>query len=252
MSEYQEKHTVSSLIGAPPGYVGFEDGNIGGGKLISDISKNPYAVILFDEIEKAHPDVINIMLQMLDEARLTSANGKTINLRNCIIIMTSNLGAQDSERNMIGFGKLDREGADDKAVKEFFKPELRNRIDQICKFNKLDSLAIKKIVVKFIDQLKATLISKHIALDLTENVIDMLAEKGYDPKMGARPLSRKIDELIKVPLSKKILFDRLSDCKITVQLDAEDNIKFDIENLPISPVLSSDGFIILDNVEPKV
>jgi ATP-dependent Clp protease ATP-binding subunit ClpA len=166
--------------------------------------------------------------------------------------MTSNLGAQDSERNMIGFGKLDREGADDKAVKEFFKPELRNRIDQICKFNKLDSLAIKKIVVKFIDQLKATLISKHIALDLTENVIDMLAEKGYDPKMGARPLSRKIDELIKVPLSKKILFDRLSDCKITVQLDAEDNIKFDIENLPISPVLSSDGFIILDNVEPKV
>ena len=252
MSEYQEKHTVSSLIGAPPGYVGFEDGNIGGGKLISDISKNPYAVILFDEIEKAHPDVINIMLQMLDEARLTSANGKTINLRNCIIIMTSNLGAQDSERNMIGFGKLDREGADDKAVKEFFKPELRNRIDQICKFTKLDSLAIKKIVVKFIDQLKATLISKHIALDLTENVIDMLAEKGYDPKMGARPLSRKIDELIKVPLSKKILFDRLSDCKITVQLDAEDNIKFDIENLPISPVLSSDGFIILDNVEPKV
>jgi ATP-dependent Clp protease ATP-binding subunit ClpA len=252
MSEYQEKHTVSSLIGAPPGYVGFEDGNIGGGKLISDISKNPYAVILFDEVEKAHPDVINIMLQMLDEARLTSSNGKTVNLRNCIIIMTSNLGAQDSERNVIGFGKLDREGADDKAVKEFFKPELRNRIDQICKFNKLDNLAIKKIVVKFVDQLKTTLVSKHIALDLTEDVIEMVAEKGYDPKMGARPLSRKIDELIKVPLSKKILFDRLSDCKITVRLTADEKIEFDIETLPISPVLSSDGFIILDNVEPKV
>jgi ATP-dependent Clp protease ATP-binding subunit ClpA len=252
MSEYQEKHTVSSLIGAPPGYVGFEDGNIGGGKLISDISKNPYAVILFDEIEKAHPDVINIMLQMLDEARLTSSNGKTINLRNCVIIMTSNLGAQDSERNVIGFGKLDREGADDKALKEFFKPELRNRIDQICKFNKLDKLAIKKIVVKFVDQLKTTLVSKHIALDLTEDVIEMVAEKGYDPKMGARPLSRKIDELIKVPLSKKILFDRLSDCKITVRLTADEKIEFDIETLPISPVLSSDGFIILDNVEPKV
>jgi ATP-dependent Clp protease ATP-binding subunit ClpA len=156
MSEYQERHTVSSLIGAPPGYVGFEDGNVGGGKLISDISKNPFSIILFDEVEKAHPDVINIMLQMLDEARITSTNGKTVDLKNCIIIMTSNLGARDNENNNIGFGQsLERTGSEDKAMKEFFKPELRNRIDQICKFNKLDTLAIKKVVVKFLEDRKS-------------------------------------------------------------------------------------------------
>ena len=150
MSEYQERHTVSSLIGAPPGYVGFEDGNIGGGKLISDVSKNPFSILLFDEIEKAHPDVINIMLQMLDEARITSSNGKTVDLKNCIIIMTSNLGARDNESNNIGFGQdLEKTGSEDKAMKEFFKPELRNRIDQVCKFVKLDTLAVKKVVVKF-------------------------------------------------------------------------------------------------------
>ena len=155
MSEYQERHTVSSLIGAPPGYVGFEDGNLGGGKLISDISKNPFSIILFDEIEKAHPDVINIMLQMLDEARITSSNGKTVYLKNAIIIMTSNLGARDNESNNIGFGQsLEKSGEEDRAMKEFFKPELRNRIDCICKFNKLDTLAIKKIVVKFVEELQ--------------------------------------------------------------------------------------------------
>ena len=151
MSEYQERHTVSSLIGAPPGYVGFEDGNIGGGKLISDISKNPFAVILFDEIEKAHQDVSNILLQMLDEGHITSSNGKRVDVKNCIIIMTSNLGSQDSEANNIGFGSFEKTGEDDKALKNFFKPELRNRIDQICKFVKLDALAIKKVVVKFVD-----------------------------------------------------------------------------------------------------
>ena len=145
MSEYQERHTVSSLIGAPPGYVGFEDGNIGGGKLISDVSKNPFSILLFDEIEKAHPDVINIMLQMLDEARITSSNGKAVDLKNCIIIMTSNLGARDNESNNIGFGQsLEKTGSEDRAMKDFFKPELRNRIDQVCKFVKLDTLAVKK------------------------------------------------------------------------------------------------------------
>jgi len=227
MSEYQEKHTVSSLIGAPPGYVGFDDANLSGGKLISDISKNPFCVLLFDEIEKAHPDVINIMLQMLDEAKLTGSNGKTVNLKNAIIIMTSNLGARDSEANNIGFGSQEKTGEDDKAMKEFFKPEMRNRIDQICKFKKLNSLAIKKIVVKFIDQLKTSLTAKNIRLNLTDAAIDYIAEKGYDNKMGARPLSRKIDELIRVPLSKKILFDRLSDCNIAVTL-VEDKIEFEI------------------------
>jgi ATP-dependent Clp protease ATP-binding subunit ClpA len=254
MSEYQERHTVSSLIGAPPGYVGFEDGNVGGGKLISDLTKNPFSILLFDEIEKAHPDVINIMLQMLDEARITSNNGKTVNLKNSIIIMTSNLGARDNESNNIGFGQsLEKTGSEDKAMKDFFKPELRNRIDRICKFNKLDALAIKKIVVKFTDELQHSLAAKNIRLTLTESVIDMLADKGYDPKMGARPLGRKIDELIRVPLSKKILFDRLADCTIhAVMTNGE--IDFIVEK-PVPkalPMVNEDGLIVLDQFKPKI
>jgi ATP-dependent Clp protease ATP-binding subunit ClpA len=246
MSEYQERHTVSSLIGAPPGYVGFEDGNIGGGKLISDISKNPYAVLLFDEIEKAHPDVINIMLQMLDEARLTSSNGKTVNLKNCIIIMTSNLGARDNENNNIGFGQsLERTGSEDRAMKEFFKPELRNRIDQVCKFVKLDTLAIKKIVIKFVAELKVSLNTKNIRLNLSETVIDMLAEKGYDPKMGARPLNRKIDELIRVPLSKQILFDRLENCIIHADM-INDQVQFQVDGTPLLPGVDNQGYIVVE------
>jgi len=252
MSEYQEKHTVSSLIGAPPGYVGFEDGNVGGGKLISDISKNPFSIILFDEIEKAHPDVINIMLQMLDEGRLTSSNGKTINLKNCIIIMTSNLGARDNENNNIGFGQaLQKTGSEDKAMKDFFKPELRNRIDQICKFNKLDTLAIKKIVVKFVAELQDSLMNKNIRLTLAESVVDLLADKGYDPKMGARPLARKIDELIRVPLSKRILFDGLSNCAIHAVLN-NDVVDFVIEEPAPTPVVNEEGYIVLDQFKPKV
>jgi ATP-dependent Clp protease ATP-binding subunit ClpA len=243
MSEYQEKHTVSSLIGAPPGYVGFEDGNIGGGKLISDISKNPYAIILFDEIEKAHSDVTNILLQMLDEGHITSANGKRVDVKNCIIIMTSNLGAQANDANNIGFGSLEKSGEEDRAMKDFFRPELRNRIDRICKFTKLDTLAIKKIVVKFVDELKASMTHKNIRLTLTEPVIDYLADKGYDSKMGARPLSRKIDELIRVPLSKKMLFDRLENCAITAVM-ADDAVEFRIDQDTVSTI-NSEGIIIV-------
>jgi ATP-dependent Clp protease ATP-binding subunit ClpA len=243
MSEYQEKHTVSSLIGAPPGYVGFEDGNVGGGKLISDISKNPYAIILFDEIEKAHSDVTNILLQMLDEGHITSANGKQVDVKNCIIIMTSNLGAQANDANNIGFGSLEKSGEEDRAMKDFFRPELRNRIDRICKFTKLDTLAIKKIVLKFVDELKASMTHKNIRLVLTEPVIDHLADKGYDSKMGARPLSRKIDELIRVPLSKQMLFDRLENCTITAIM-TEDKVEFNIEQDAVS-IVNSEGIIIV-------
>ena len=252
MSEYQEKHTVSGLIGAPPGYVGFEDGNLGGGKLISDVSKHPFSILLFDEIEKAHPDVVNIMLQMLDEARITSSAGKTVDLKNCIIIMTSNLGAKDNEQNNIGFGQtLEKTGSEDKAMKEFFKPELRNRIDCVCKFTKLDTLAIKKVVVKFLDELKDSLMNKNIRLNLTEAVIDMLADKGYDNKMGARPLGRKIDELIRVPLSKKILFDRLENCNISAIMTG-DEVNFVIEPPMLAPVVNEDGYIVLDQPDPKI
>jgi ATP-dependent Clp protease ATP-binding subunit ClpA len=228
MSEYQEKHSVAALIGAPPGYVGYGEGNLGGGKIINDLSKNPYSILLFDEVEKAHPDVYNLFLQLLDEGRITGTNGKTVNAKNTIIIMTSNLGARDSERNNIGFGDQKKTGEDDRALKDFFKPELRNRLDMICKFGKLDNLAIKKIVVKFINELKTQLLTQHdITLNLSESAIDHLAKVGYDEKMGARPLSRKIDELIRVPLSKKILFERIKNSTITVSCD-NDQIVFDI------------------------
>jgi ATP-dependent Clp protease ATP-binding subunit ClpA len=252
MSEYQERHTVSSLIGAPPGYVGFEDGNIGGGKLISDVSKNPFSILLFDEIEKAHPDVINIMLQMLDEARITSSNGKTVDLKNCIIIMTSNLGARDNESNNIGFGQsLEKTGSEDRAMKDFFKPELRNRIDQVCKFVKLDTLAVKKVVIKFVDELKSTLAERNIDLTLAESVIDMLADKGYDSKMGARPLGRKIDELIRVPLSKKILFERLENCTIHAVMN-NDQVEFVSEDSVMQPGVDHEGYIVLDQPKPTI
>ncbi len=192
------------------------------------------------------PDVSNILLQMLDEGHITSSAGKRVDVKNTIIILTSNLGARDNESNAIGFGSQEKTGNEDKAMKEFFKPELRNRIDQICRFNKLDRLAIKKIVIKFADQLKASLDEKHIKLVLSEEVIDMLADKGYDPKMGARPLARKIDELIKVPLSKKILFDRLSDCDVFVTMQ-DDAVHFE-SVAQIIPVVDDDGIIRFPDV----
>jgi ATP-dependent Clp protease ATP-binding subunit ClpA len=256
MSEYQEKHTVSSLIGAPPGYVGFEDGNLGGGKLISDLSKHPFSILLFDEVEKAHPDVSNIFLQLLDEGKITGSNGKTVDCKNTIVIMTSNLGSADSERNNIGFGDMAKTGEDDRALKEFFKPELRNRLDAVCKFSKLDKLAIKKIVIKFVDELKTSLVDKNIKLNLTEPAVELLADRGYDPLMGARPLGRKIDELIRVPLSRKILFDRLTDCNINVVVkDGEIYFETDI-TVPVQetnqPTVNSDGYIVLDQFKPRI
>jgi ATP-dependent Clp protease ATP-binding subunit ClpA len=246
MSEYQERHSVSSLIGAPPGYVGFEDGNLGGGKLISDLSKNPFAIILFDEIEKAHPDVTNILLQMLDEGHITGSNGKRVDCKNTMIIMTSNLGARDNENNNIGFGQdLERTGFEDRAMREFFKPELRNRIDQICKFTKLDDLAIKKIVVKFMDEVRTSLEDKRIRIQITEPAVALLAQQGYDARMGARPLSRKIDELIRVPLSRRILFERLTDCDIAVDV-INDKIDFQVK-LHLRPTVDTDGYIRVDH-----
>lgn len=210
MSEYQEKHSVAKLIGAPPGYVGYDDGNLGGGLLISDIEKNPNSIILMDEIEKAHPDVSNILLQLMDEGTVTSSNGKKADCRNTVVILTSNLGAADNEKNNIGFGRdLQRSGEDSRAVNEFFKPEFRNRLDAICKFNKLDTLSMRKIVNKFVSELNELMVDRQIKLTLTEKCVDYLLEQGFDPKMGARPLNRKINDLIKVPLSKKILFEKM-------------------------------------------
>jgi len=220
MSEFGEKHSVSSLIGPPPGYVGFGDSQVQGGRLISDLSKNPHAIMLFDEVEKAHPDIFNIFLQILDEGKITGSNGKQVSCKNTIIIMTSNLGSADSERANIGFGSIEKTGEDDKALREFFKPEFRNRLDLVCKFNKLDMLAIKKIVIKFTEDLKSSLAEKHnITLSLSEPVIEYLAEQGYDKKMGARPLGRKVDSLLRVPLSKKILFQRIKNATVNVVMN---------------------------------
>ena len=245
MSEYSEKHSVSSLIGPPPGYVGFSDSQVQGGRLISDLSKNPHSILLFDEVEKAHPDIFNIFLQMLDEGRITGSNGKEVSCKNTIIILTSNLGSADNERNAIGFGDLEKTGEDDKALKQFFKPEFRNRLDLVCKFNKLDTLSIKKIVVKFLEDVKKPLLEKHnITLNLSEPVIDYLADKGYDRKMGARPLGRKIDELIRVPLSKKILFERIKDANIMANLEG-DEIVFMITNKQTARI-GDDGIIQIE------
>jgi ATP-dependent Clp protease ATP-binding subunit ClpA len=252
MSEYQEKHSVAKLIGAPPGYVGYDDGNLGGGLLISDIEKNPNAVILFDEVEKAHPDVTNILLTMMDEGTITSSNGKKADCRNCVIILTSNLGAADNERNNIGFGRnLERTGEDDKAVKDFFKPEFRNRLDAICKFNKLDHLSMKKIVVKFINEMNDLLSDRNMKVRPTEATVDHLVEQGFDSKMGARPLARKINDLIKVPLSKKILFENIPNGCVVVVDFVDNQVVFDVQAnaLAVLPTIDSNGYIVLDQVE---
>ena len=242
MSEYGEKHSVSSLIGPPPGYVGFGDSQVQGGRLISDLSKNPHSILLFDEVEKAHPDIFNIFLQMLDEGTVTGSNGKQVSMKNTLIILTSNLGSADNERNNIGFGDLEKSGEDDKALKQFFKPEFRNRLDMVCKFNKLDTLSIKKIVIKFVEELKKPLLEKHnITLNLSEPVVDYLAEKGYDSKMGARPLARKIDELVRVPLSKKILFESIKNANVMAVLN-NNEIDFEITAKQVARI--GDGGII--------
>ncbi len=252
MSEYQEKHTVAKLIGAPPGYVGYDDSNLGGGLLVSDIEKNPNCVILFDEVEKAHPDVMNILLQLMDEGTVSSTGGKKADARNAIIILTSNLGAAANEKNTIGFGKdLQKTGEDDKAVKDFFKPEFRNRLDGICKFNKLDQTSIKKIVAKFINEMNELLSEKHLKVRLTEAAVDHLAEVGYDSKMGARPLGRKINDLIKVPLSKKILFESIPAHTVIEVGYENDAFTFTPHDAPVNvtPTVDANGYIILDSVQ---
>ena len=253
MSEYQEKHSVAKLIGAPPGYVGYDDGNLGGGLLISEVEKNPNCVILFDEIEKAHPDVSNLLLSLMDEGIITSSNGKKADCRNAVVILTSNLGAAANETNTIGFGRdLQRTGEDDKAVKDFFKPEFRNRLDGVVKFKKLTQEHIRLIVSKFVQDMNDLLSDKDIKVELTVNAIDHIIDKGYDSKMGARPLGRKINDLVKVPLSKRILFENLNNCTVTVDFD-NNELTFDVAQsyvlYPTSNALDENGFITLDKIK---
>jgi ATP-dependent Clp protease ATP-binding subunit ClpA len=207
MSEYQEKHSISKLIGSPPGYVGFEEN---AGLLITQIQENPYSVLLFDEVEKSHPDVSTVLLQMMDNGFITGSNGKKADCRNIVLILTTNAGAQAAEKNLIGFGSQEQP-YDDKDLKKFFSPEFRNRLDATITFKKLGKETMRKVVVKFIDELKFQVAEKAIKIRINEAAINWLIEKGFDPKMGARPLQRVIDKEIKRPLAKMMLFGDLKD-----------------------------------------
>jgi ATP-dependent Clp protease ATP-binding subunit ClpA len=206
MSEYQEAHSVAKFIGSPPGYVGFEDN---AGQLITQLQENPNCVLLLDEVEKAHPSVLTVLLQLMDNGFITGSNGKKADGRNAIIIMTSNLGAADAEKNAVGFGSLERDSDPKDAVNRFFAPEFRNRLDGIVKFGKLDQQTMIKIVKKFIDELNSLVKDKGIHVKPTTEAVEYLISKGFDNKMGARPLQRTIEEMIKKPLSKEILFGKL-------------------------------------------
>jgi ATP-dependent Clp protease ATP-binding subunit ClpA len=234
MSEFQEKHSVAKFIGSPPGYVGFDDN---AGQLITSLQENPNCVLLLDEIEKAHPDVLTVLLQLMDNGFITGSNGKKADGRNAIIIMTSNLGAADAERNSVGFGSLERDSDPKDAVNKFFAPEFRNRLDGIVRFGKLDQINSVKIVKKFMDELNLLIKDKNIFIKPTEAALDYLVEKGFSTKMGARPLQRTIDEEVKKPLSKEILFGKLTNGGI-VELTVE-NEKLKLNFLDVLSIESN-------------
>ncbi len=205
MSEYMERHSISRLIGAPPGYVGFDQG----GMLTDAIDKNPHSVLLLDEIEKAHPDLFNVLLQIMDYGKLTDHNGKQVDFRNVMLIMTTNAGATEMSKMAMGFGREVREGEDDEAIKRMFTPEFRNRLDAVVSFSSLPLEVINKVVVKFVDELEAQLADRNVRFELSEAAAQWLADKGYDRLYGARPLARVIQDSIKKPLAEELLFGRL-------------------------------------------
>jgi len=226
MSEYQEKHSVAKLIGAPPGYVGHEDTS---GLLIEKLQETPNCVLLLDEIEKAHPDVSQILLQVMDNGKVTGSNGKEADARNCILILTTNLGAQESEKNAIGFNDDVEKDYEDSELKKFFKPEFRNRLDATITFAKLGKEVMMKIVGKFLLDLKQMVVDKNVSISVSDEALDYLVEKGFNKKMGARPLQRVIDAEIKRPLSRELLFGKLKNGgKLEINIK-EDNLILEIE-----------------------
>ena len=248
MSEYQEKHSVAKLIGAPPGYVGYEDN---AGQLITKLQETPNCILLLDEIEKAHSDVTNVLLQFMDNGFITGSNGKQADGRNTILIMTSNLGARDNENNTIGFGDLAKDGEDDKAVKKFFAPEFRNRLDATIKFTSLTPEIVCQIVVKFINELNVQLKDKNIEIVASSEAVQWLADKGYDRKMGARPLSRIIDNKIKSPLSRRVLFGDLKDGGVITITVVNDDLGFVISDYT-GPLKKSEKKALIAAAEPQV
>lgn len=233
MSEYMEKHAVSRLIGAPPGYVGFDQG----GLLTDGVDQHPHCVLLLDEIEKAHPDVYNILLQVMDHGKLTDHNGRQVDFRNAILIMTSNAGAAEQARAAIGFGRERREGEEMAAIERIFTPEFRNRLDAVISFAPLDKETILSVVEKFVLQVEAQLMERNVAIELTGPAAEWLAEKGYDDAMGARPLARAIQEYIKKPVAEELLFGKLSKggfVKVVVR-NGEIELRFEEAQAPRLP-----------------
>jgi ATP-dependent Clp protease ATP-binding subunit ClpA len=205
MSEYMERHTVSRLIGAPPGYVGFDQG----GLLTDGVDQHPHCVLLLDEIEKAHPDLFNVLLQIMDHGKLTDHNGKQVDFRNIILIMTTNAGAADLARQAYGFTRIKREGDDVEAINRMFAPEFRNRLDAVITFAHLTPEIIAQVVEKFVLQLEAQLSDRDVTIELSEDATKWLIAHGYDEQMGARPMARTIQENIKKPLADEVLFGKL-------------------------------------------
>jgi len=231
MSEYMEKHTVSRLIGAPPGYVGFEQA----GMLTDAVLKTPHAVVLLDEIEKAHPDVWNILLQVMDHGFLTDNNGRKADFRNVILIMTSNVGSREHERRPLGMTQSsDAKGASQKEIERTFTPEFRNRLDAIVHFNPLDPVTIAQVVGKQIVELESQLLAKGVEIEIDTEVREWLAQKGYDRLMGARPMERLIQNEIKKPLANEILFGKLEQGgKVRVVLkDGQPAFEYETKLLP--------------------
>ncbi|MBN7776860.1 ATP-dependent Clp protease ATP-binding subunit ClpA [Nitratireductor aquimarinus] len=238
MSEYMERHTVSRLIGAPPGYVGFDQG----GLLTDGVDQHPHCVLLLDEIEKAHPDLFNILLQVMDHGKLTDHNGKSIDFRNVILIMTTNAGAADLAKPAIGFGSTKRDSDDMEAINRLFTPEFRNRLDAVIPFGSLPVPVIHQVVQKFVMQLEAQLAERRVTFDLSDDAIAWLADKGYDERMGARPLGRVIQEHIKKPLADEVLFGKLKKggtVRVSVEKDeaGKSHLKLDAlpDDAPIKP-----------------
>ena len=228
MSEYMERHTVSRLIGAPPGYVGFDQG----GLLTEAITKHPHCVLLLDEIEKAHPDVFNLLLQVMDHGTLTDNNGRKADFRHVIIVMTTNAGAQEMSRPAIGFTQADNTSDGMEAIKRIFTPEFRNRLDAVIQFAPLDPITIERVVDKLIVEVETQLEAKGVAITLDDAARRWVAEKGYDPKMGARPMARLIQEYIKRPLAEELLFGKLVGGGSVIVSVSEDGTKLKLESTP--------------------
>ncbi|MDA5557181.1 ATP-dependent Clp protease ATP-binding subunit ClpA [Shimia sp. MMG029] len=235
MSEYMEKHAVSRLIGAPPGYVGFDQG----GLLTDGVDQHPHCVLLLDEIEKAHPDVYNILLQVMDNGELTDHNGRTVSFRNVVLIMTSNAGASEQAKAAIGFGRDRREGEDTAAIERTFTPEFRNRLDAVISFQPLPKETILQVVEKFVLQLEAQLMDRNVTIELTPKAAQWLADKGYDDKMGARPLGRVIQEYIKKPLAEELLFGKLAKGGVVKVKVKDGELVLDLSG-PDSPRITGD------------